>query len=204
MKQNIKRQEEVSAVLLKPDGTMQEIKYATNSKQAAKLLNGRPTIIGELEEIQVVIARSLNQKNCGDRNQNILPVPFCNKQYNGNYLLYRVDAKGNSIDFRVKQYEQFVAKNKKLTEQARKHYDAVDSREIRAQSPFTSNSKLTMVYLRSEVDRRLRAEFKAKNGRNPTESEIEDSVNVSVQKLVNDLVSDSSPMNDPDYDPNDE
>merc|ERR1719242_2383556 len=61
-----------------------------------------------------------------------------------------------------------------------------------------------MVYLQSEVDKEIRAEFKKANGRNPTDSEIEVSVNEAVTKLVNDLISESSPMNDPDYNPYDD
>jgi len=203
VKKNLSRKQEVDAIILKPDGSAEQIKYNTSSKQANKLLNGRPTIIGELEGIQTVIARSLNQTNCGELNKHTLPVPFCNKQYNGNYLLYRVDSNGNAINLSLKQYEQFVLSNKTLTENAQKNYDPIDNQEIKAKSSFSSNSRLTLVYLRSEVDKKIRQEFKEKDNDKPSESEIEDKVNESLQKLVNDLVlsSTSSPMNDPDYNP---
>ena len=136
------------AIILKTDGSAEQIKYNTASKEANKLLNGRPTIIGELEQIQTIIVQSLNQTNCGELNKHTLPVPFCNK-HNGNYLLYRVDSKGIAFNLSLKQYEHF---------------------------------------------------------KNPTDSEIAGKVNQSLQKLVNDLVlrSTSSPMNGPEYDPNDD
>jgi len=204
-KQSMKKMENVKAVVIPPDSEPKEISYNTSSKQANKILNGRPTIIGELEQIQVVIVRSLNQKNCGPLNKNILPVPFCNKSYNGNYLLYRIDAQGNAKDFTLSEYTSFVQTNKKLTEQAQKNYNPIDGQEIgHNKSPFGSNSGLTMVYLQSEVDKQIRADFKKENGRNPTDSEIEVSVHEAVTKLVNDLTSESSPMNDPDYNPDDD
>merc|ERR1719266_2851073 len=61
VKKSLRSKQEVDAIILKPDGSAEQIKYNTSSKQANKLLNGRPTIIGELEGIQTVIARSLNQ-----------------------------------------------------------------------------------------------------------------------------------------------
>merc|ERR1719412_2499384 len=83
----------------------------------------------------------------------------------------------------------------------KKNYDPIDNQEIKAKSSFSSNSRLTLVYLRSEVDKKIRQEFKEKDNEKPSESEIEDKVNASLQKLVNDLVlsSTSSPMNDRDY-----
>jgi len=204
-KQSIISKKIVKAVVIPPDDEPTEISYNTSSKQANKILNGRPTIVGELEQIRVVIVRSLNQKNCGPLNKNILPVPFCNKSYNGNYLLYRVDAQGNSLDFTLSEYTKFVSANKTLTEQARKNFNPIDGQEIGSNaSPFGSNSGLTMVYLQSEVDKEIRADFKKSNGRNPTDAEIEVSVNEAVTKLVNDLISESSPMNDPDYNPDDD
>jgi len=204
-KQDISKNEVVKAVVIPADDVPTEISYNSSSKQANKILNGRPTIVGELEAIQVVIVRSLNQQSSIPLNKNTLPVPFCNKSYRGNYLLYRVDATGNTKDFTVAEYNKFVVDNQTLTEQAQKEFNPVDGQEIGAnKSPFGSNSGLTMVYLQSEVDKQIRADFKKANGRNPSDAEIEVSVAESVNKLVNDLIAENSPMNDPDYNPNDE
>lgn len=200
VKDSLKRKCVVKAVLLKVDGSSEEIEYDTSSKQANQLVGGRPTIIGEFEELNVIIVRSLNQ-SLGELNRHILPVPFCNKQFNGNYLLYRVDIQGNAVPFTLKQYEKFAADNKTLTENARKNFNPIENQEIKAKSTFCSNSRLTLVFLRSEVDKKIRAEFKQKNGRNPTENEIEESVKASLAKLVEELSSRSCKMDDPDYDP---
>jgi len=205
VKQAMRAKVEVDAVVIRPDGSLEQIKYNGSSKQANEILSGRPTIIGELESIQTVIVRSLNQSSCGKANEHVLPVPFCNKSFNGNYLLYRVDAKGNPINLSVAQYEKYVADNKTLTEQARKHFNPVEAQEIKAHSSsFNSNSRLTLVYLRSEVDKKVRAEFEQKNGRKPKDAEIEEEVDTALQRVVDDLVNKSTPMNDPDYDPADD
>eukprot|EP01084_Bolivina_argentea_P289507 497164_1 len=60
VKEELNRNEIVSAVVLKADGSSEEIKYKTSSKEVNQILGGRPTIIGELEEISVIIVRSLN------------------------------------------------------------------------------------------------------------------------------------------------
>eukprot|EP00484_Ammonia_sp_Unknown_P018929 CAMPEP_0197027222 /NCGR_PEP_ID=MMETSP1384-20130603/7176_1 /TAXON_ID=29189 /ORGANISM="Ammonia sp." /LENGTH=766 /DNA_ID=CAMNT_0042456035 /DNA_START=115 /DNA_END=2412 /DNA_ORIENTATION=+ len=204
IKDSLKQKSLVKAVLLKADGSAEEIDYDTSSKQANQLVNGRPTIVGELEDLNAVIVRSLSQTADKDLNQHQLPVPFCNKQYYGNYLLYRVDAAGNAVDLSLKQYAQFVEANKKLTENARKNYNPIDNQEIHSQSSFNSNSRLTLVYLKSEVDKKVRADFKQKNGRNANDKEIEDLVNESLDKLVNELALSSSKLTDPDYDPKDD
>mmetsp|Transcript_35683 Transcript_35683/g.58515 ORF Transcript_35683/g.58515 Transcript_35683/m.58515 type:complete len:819 (+) Transcript_35683:184-2640(+) len=204
VKQSLRSNQEVDAVLIKPDGSLQQIKYNGSSKQAKDLLNGRPTIVGELEGIQTVIVRALNQSNCGAPNQSVLPVPFCNRKFNGNYLLYRVDAEGSPTDLNMALYEKFVAQNKTLTEQAQKNFNPIDAQEIRAKSAFNSNSRLTLVYLRSEVDKKIREEYIQKNGQKPKDADIEGEVDKALQKLVDELVNRSTPMNDPDYDPSED
>lgn len=203
IKQSLRNKIEVSAVILKEDGTSSEVKYNGSSKQSNVILGGRPSIIGEYEELGVIIVRSLNQSS-GSLNKTILPVPYCNKQYNGPYLLYKVDKLGNPTDLRVEEYSKFVAKNKGLTESARKNFNPIDDQQISTKSNLSSNTKLTLVYLRSEVDRKIRAEYEKKNGKKPSSADIEKEVNEAVQKLVDELVSSSSPMNDPDYNPSEE
>eukprot|EP00485_Elphidium_margaritaceum_P014952 CAMPEP_0202725846 /NCGR_PEP_ID=MMETSP1385-20130828/184308_1 /ASSEMBLY_ACC=CAM_ASM_000861 /TAXON_ID=933848 /ORGANISM="Elphidium margaritaceum" /LENGTH=780 /DNA_ID=CAMNT_0049392051 /DNA_START=69 /DNA_END=2411 /DNA_ORIENTATION=+ len=212
IKERMQRIEDVDAVLIKPDGSLQQIKYNGSSKMANDLLSGRPTIVGELEGIQTVVVRALNQSNCGALNETVLPVPFCNKTFNGNYLLYRVDAEGSPADLSVALYEQFVAQNKTLTEQAQKNFNPIDEQEIRTKSAFNSNPKLTLVLLRSEVDKKIREEYIQQNGHKHNDSDIKDEVDnlvsgervYALQELVDDLVSASTPMNDPDYDPSED
>merc|ERR1712204_98448 len=81
----------VKAVVLSPDGSAAEISYSAN---ANKILGGRPTVIGQLESIGVIVCRSLDQS--GPSNKHVLPVPLSNASFNGNYLLFSVDASGSS------------------------------------------------------------------------------------------------------------
>eukprot|EP01083_Nonionella_stella_P173401 597999_1 len=198
VKDSLRNKSVFKAVLLKADGSAEQIEYNTSSVHANQLLNGRPSIVGELEDLHVIIARSLNQ-NAKEVNAHVLPAPFCNKQYRGNYLLYRVDATGNPMHLELPQYEKYVRDNKTLTATARKNFDPIDNQEIKPKSSL--NSGITSVHLRSEVDRKIRAQFKSDNGRNPTQSEIEEAVEQSLQQLVDELASSCSKMNDPDYDP---
>merc|ERR1719362_2039384 len=82
IKKALQTKQEVTAVLLKPNGESEEIKYDASSKATNSLLNGRPTIMGELDEAQIVMARALNQSSCGEPNTHSLPAPFGSKQFN--------------------------------------------------------------------------------------------------------------------------
>lgn len=198
IKKALQTKQEVTAVLLKPNGESEEIKYDSSSTAANKLLNGRPTIIGELDEAQIVIARALNQSSCGEPNTHSLPAPFGSKQFNGNYLLFRVDAKGNTVDLTLKEYTDYAENHKA---EPTKPTD-VDSMFIKTQQRTpTANSRLTTLYLRSEMDKKVRA---AKP--NADETEIAALIDVELQKLVDGLVfkAGASPLTDPDYKPEDE
>ena len=150
VKQSLREKVEVLAVLLKEDGTSQEIKYNGSSKQAQIILGGRPTIIGEFEEIGVIIVRSLNQSSSGKKlNKTILPTPFCNKQFNGPYLLYKIGRDGIPSNFRLTEYVQFEKQNKGLTESARKNYNPIDDQVIKTKSSLSSNSSFVSTKIRN-------------------------------------------------------
>jgi len=188
MKSAINSQETVKAVVLSPDGSASEISYSTNSKQASKVLSGRPTIIGQLEDIGVVVARSLNQS--GQPNKNVLPAPLSNASFNGNYLLFAVDSEGFSKDFSLGEYEKYSQSKKSETEQAQKEFDG---KQISIKSALNSSFSydLTKVYIQSEIDKKCKSD---------KISEAE-----SIKSLVSDFLNaDSSPMNDPEYSPEDE
>lgn len=203
IKQTLQSKKQVTAVLLKPNGESVEIQYDASSKSANQLLNGRPTIIGELDEAQIVIARALNQSTCGEPNQHTLPAPFGSTQFNGNFLLFRVDAEGNTVDLTLKEYTEYAAQHK--AEAAKPTNN--DSKFIKTQRTSTcSNSRLTLLYLRSEMDKKVRAAFTQQHKRDPEESEIAALIDVELQKLIDGLVfkAGASPLTDPDYKPEDE
>jgi len=197
IKKALLMKQQVTAVLLKPDGESEEIKYDSSSKSANTLLNGRPTIIGEFEEAQIIIARALNQSTCGEPNTHTLPAPFGSAQFNGNYLLFRVDAEGNTVDLTLKEYTEYAETHKADTD---KPAD-IDSMFIKTQrSANTANSMLTLLYLRSEMDKKVRAAHPKAE-----ESEVSALIDIEVQKLIDGLVfKASSPLTDPDYKPEDE
>ena len=179
--------------MLSPDGSASEISYSTNSAQAHKILGGRPTIIGQLEQIGVVIVRSLDQSSCGPLNKNVLPAPFCNASYNGAYLLFAVDSDGFSKDFSLSEYEKYSKERESETERAQKEFDGNGKQLVSSKSALASSFfyDLTKVYIQSEIDKKMQtAKILAAE---------------SVSALVEEFLSaDSSPMNDADYEPNEE
>jgi len=198
IKKALQTKQEVTAVLLKPNGESEEIKYDASSTAANSLLNGRPTIMGELDEVQIVMARALNQSSCGDLNTHTLPAPFGSLQFNGNYLLFRVDAEGSTIDLTLKEYNDYAETHKAEPAKA----TDVDSMFIKSQrTPNTANSRLTLLCIRSQMDKKVRSS-------NPEadETEIAALIDVELQKLVDGLVfkAGASPLTDPDYKPEDE
>jgi len=187
IKHAINKQETVKAVVLSPDGSASEISYSTNSAQARKILSGRPTIIGQLEEIGVVMVRCSDQSECGPANKNVLPAPFCNASYNGNILLFAVDSKGFSADFSLSDYEKYSKEKASETAKAQKEFDGAQiSIKSALGSPFSYD--LTKVFIQSEIDKKSKT--------------AKLSMKESAAALVEEMLSlDSSPMNDPDYAP---
>lgn len=195
IKKTLQTKQQVTAVLLKPDGESEEIKYDSSSKSANELLRGRPTIIGELADAQIIIARAMNQLTCGEPNKHTLPSPFASMQFNGNYLLFRVDAEGNTVDLTLKEYTDYAEKHKA---DVAKPADVLDSTFIKSQRPTsTANSRLSLLYLRSEFDKKVRAAHPDLD-----ESKIAAIIDEELQQLIDTLVfKASTPMTDPDYKP---
>merc|ERR1719187_3173757 len=90
IKDYLQQKTEVKAILLKQDGSVEEISYDASSSGTRKLLSGRPSIIGEIEDLQLVAVRSLTASPGSGANQHTLPVPLCNSKSPGDYVLFRV------------------------------------------------------------------------------------------------------------------
>lgn len=205
VKENLNKIETIDAVLLKADGSCEQIKCNTSSKQINKILNGRPTIIGELEEIKVIILRSLTQSTT-KLNQNILPPPYCNEKYYGNYLLFSVDSVGNPANLSLKQYNVYVDGKKDSIQKMVKNkcYNSAENKPIKVKYAYDSDSEIRLdAIIRSEFDKKIRMECESKNDFEVTDVEIEKNINKSIQEFVNNLVFENSAnrMIDPDYDP---
>merc|ERR1712130_345029 len=142
---------------------------------------------------QAVIVRSLDQKVAGKKNSNVLPAPFCNKVFNGDYLLYRVGGNGDSLDLTLKEYKEYVVQHKNETDEARKNsVNQIDDQEIIA----LNKSEINMICLQSEIDRAIREK---NDDKKLDEAEIAELVKIKLQDIVDELVGDSNPMNDPDF-----
>jgi hypothetical protein len=110
----------------------------------------------------------------------VLPAPLSNASFNGNYLLFSVDASGSSTDFKLSEYEQYASNNKGSTEPSAKEIKSALT------SPFSYD--LTKVFIQSEIDRKSKSDKIS-----PTEAK---------NALVAEYVAQSStPMNDADYSP---
>jgi len=189
---------QVKAVLLKQDGTSEEISYDTTSVGTRKLLSGRPSVIGEIEDLQVVALRSLKG---GDQNQHTLPVPLCNTKSQGDLVLFRVDSSGKPSDITLQEYQKYATDHKALTASAVKNYSA-DGEQIQSNSPFDSTSKVSMKSLAGALE----TEIVMMAEEDKSAAEIEKEVMEGLQQLVDEAVASLSlsPMDDPDYNPEEE
>jgi len=202
IKEYIKDTTEVKAIVLKSDGTSEEISFSASSNETRKLLSGRPSIVGEIEDLQIVVVKALDISSESALNKNKLPVPLCHSQSRGDYVLFRVDGSGKAVDVSLKEYAKYVADHKTLTETATKQYNA-ENELITSRSPFGSDSKHTMKTLIGALETKILA---SKGESEISESDLRSAVKEEIQSIVDEMVSDftASPMEDPDYIPEDD
>jgi len=202
IKEYLRERTAVKAVLLKQDGSTEEISYDASSSSTRSLLGGRPSIIGSIEELNLIVVQSLEQSPSASLNKHILPVPLCHNKSDGDYLVFRVDSQGKAADVSLKEYEQYVEDHKTLTTSAIKQFSA-DSVRIKSNSPFTSTSGHSMETVRGALETKFYVESESVDDSKKNESEIRDVVQQELQKLVDEVVNDftASPMEDPDYKP---
>lgn len=195
----------VTAISLLADGSSKEISYETSSTSTRKLLSGRPSIVGEIEDLNLIVVQSLRQSPTATLNKHTLPVPLCHNKSDGDYLLFRVNAQGKVVDVSLKEYEQYVEEHKALTASALKQYSA-DSVRIKSNSPFASTSGHSMESARGALETKFYVESESVDDSKKDESEIQDVVKQELQKLVDEAVEafTASPMEDPDYKPEDD
>jgi len=224
MKEYLSRSGLVKAVLLRSDGSSEEISYDGTSVGTRKLLQGRPSIIGEIEDLQVVAVQSMSTFNgmaypmaggvgvCGavsaqnrKQNQHTLPVPLCNNKSHGDLVLFRVDGGGAPSDLTLQEYQQYVDAHKTLTATAVKNYSA-DGEQIQSNSPFSCSAKMSMKSLRGALETQIVAMAGDDEATKKSDAEIEAEVMEGLQKLVDEAVASLSvsPMEDPDYEPEEE
>ena len=99
------------AVLIKEQfGNIQEIDLdITPSKNEIFLrLGGPATFIGQWEDLDVVILKSIHGQN---PNHNTLPTPFDTEEVCGPILLVRMDENSDPRDFTLEEYLRFTSRN---------------------------------------------------------------------------------------------
>ena len=138
VKDYLQSKTKVTAILLKADGTSEEIKSDASSQTIRQLISGKATVIGEIEELHVVVLRS---SDCTDtlKNKHQLPVPLCHGTFTGDYLLIRMDSTGQPVDLSLNEYTKYVEDHQTLTETAIKHF-STESLQIKSRSPFGSEA----------------------------------------------------------------
>jgi len=193
----------VQAICLKADGSSEEISYDTTSTATRQLLSARPSIVGEIEDLQLIVVQSMEQSNSEPLNTHTLPGPLGQYKSNGNYLLFRVNSEGKAVDVTLKEYQQYVEASKPVAGTATVFNS--ENVPIKSNSPFASNSDFSMKTLRGAVENRIYIESEA-NDTQQNEDDIQKAVKEGIQKLVDDVVAalSVSPMEDPDYKPEDE
>jgi len=208
MKEYLLTQPQVSCILLKADGTSEEIQSSVSSQDIRTLLAGKATVIGEIEELQVVVVRALIPWTPSQTaNTHQLPVPLCQCKYPGDYLLYRMDTAGKPLDLSLKEYTKYIEDHKTLTATAIKNH-TIDSVQIKAQSPFGSRAQEVRVQLMGQIEAQIRGDTDTKtenveNTKDTKDTEISKAVEQVLQDSIDETVAEwkSSPMEDPDYQP---
>jgi len=188
----------VTAIVLRADGSSEEIQSDLSSQQIRTLLAGRVTIIGEIEDLHTLVIRSSESKS-SEKNQHQLPVPLCHGSFTGDFLLYRMDSNGEPVDLQLDEFQKYVEDHKTLTETAIKNY-STDSLQIKSHSPFGTAIKDAKLALIGAIDAQIRS---ADDGETKSKASICKAVETEMQRLVDAAVSQwsASPMEDPDYEP---
>ena len=130
----------VRAILLKHDGSAIALHLNYSSKNTRELLGGRPSIVGEIEDLNVVVIQSLDISPDDSLNRHTLPLPLCNNQTHGDYVLFRVDSAAKAGDLTLAEYQEYVDDHKALTDEAVKQNKVDHSLPMRLPSSFKSIS----------------------------------------------------------------
>jgi len=188
MGEYLRASKEVTALILRADGSAKEISYDASASQTRTVLDGSASIVGSIEGLDAIIVRA--QSSSGERNEHSLPGDV-EGGHRGDYLIFRADAEGNAANLSLSEYQLFAAANPSSNQRSA---DRIDAQNIHAR-PKASN----LVFVRSEIDRVVRAELKDSSA---TETEIATAKAQRFQSVVDGVVAElaSSPMSDPDFD----
>jgi len=207
MKAYLREKSSVKALLLKEDGSTEAIDYDASSSSTRSLLGGRPSIIGEIEELQVVAVQSARQAMGSGlaENKHTLPVPLCHNRGSGDYVLFRVDSEGRAVDVTLAEYTKYVEDHKTLTATAVKNHSN-ENEPIRSSWNSASDwtAKMSMESFRGALQSQLYSELNS--GSVSSAAALSEAVEQRLQEMMDLMVSElsGSPMDDPDYRPSEE
>jgi len=207
MKAYLREKSSVKALLLKQDGSTEAIDYDASSSSTRSLLGGRPSIIGEIEELQVVAVQSARQAMGSGlaENKHTLPVPLCHNRGSGDYVLFRVDSEGRAVDVTLAEYTKYVEDHKTLTATAVKNHSN-ENEPIRSSWNSASDwtAKMSMESFRGALQSQLYSELNSESVLSA--AALSEAVEQRLQEMMDLMVSElsGSPMDDPDYRPSEE
>jgi len=207
IKAYLREKSSVKALLLKQDGSTEAIDYDASSSSTRSLLGGRPSIIGEIEELQVVAVQSARQAMGSGlaENKHTLPVPLCHNRGSGDYVLFRVDSEGRAVDVTLAEYTKYVEDHKTLTATAVKNHSN-ENEPIRSSWNSASDwtAKMSMESFRGALQSQLYSEWNS--GSVSSAAALSEAVGQRLQEMMDLMVSElsGSPMDDPDYSPSEE
>jgi len=207
MKAYLREKSSVKALLLKQDGSTEAIDYDASSSSTRSLLGGRPSIIGEIEELQVVAVQSARQAMGSGlaENKHTLPVPLCHNRGSGDYVLFRVDSEGRAVDVTLAEYTKYVEDHKTLTATAVSNHSN-ENEPIRSSWNSASDwtAKMSMESFRGALQSQLYSELNSESV--SSAAALSEAVEQRLQEMMDLMVSElsGSPMDDPDYRPSEE
>ena len=107
--QHIEGKTEVQAILLKEDGTVEQISYDASSSNTRELLSELPVVIGAIKNLDLVAVPSLSKSTSCSVHRYTVPVQLCIVgTVSGEYVLIRVDSAGKTGDVTLAEYMKYV------------------------------------------------------------------------------------------------
>jgi len=177
----------VSAVLLKADGTVEEVKYDTTPKanEISKFLGGAPTIVGQWDQIGgVVVCKKREVTDEDEKNHHLLRFPLHQELIKGHLFCVRMDENANAVDFSKAEYEEFAANSVEDADLiANWELDRLKSKDEAETTDMPKGEELVSVLQaclgdlsqeqRSEILEKAKKEMEAETGDAPDEKEFD-------------------------------
>eukprot|EP00486_Rosalina_sp_Unknown_P000602 CAMPEP_0201568990 /NCGR_PEP_ID=MMETSP0190_2-20130828/10412_1 /ASSEMBLY_ACC=CAM_ASM_000263 /TAXON_ID=37353 /ORGANISM="Rosalina sp." /LENGTH=644 /DNA_ID=CAMNT_0047990807 /DNA_START=80 /DNA_END=2014 /DNA_ORIENTATION=- len=212
----------VKAVLLKSDGSVEEISYdSTPSRNhVSEILGAPPSIIGQYPDLDVIVVGPRYQEPQTEfkLNKHKLRFPFNNSTFYGDVFLYKFNQDCVCVDFTADQYKAFAAKShedigKVFEPLISDDQDVQDDDEYDEEEYNEEDAQYAEDFMREIIMNKVKKEYPEKFGREPTEQELEDMVNATLSMFAGGIQEEDDEEyvdeeyqdeEDAEYDPNDD